>query len=389
MGLRTQLGPSSEQLEQLADVVAWAYAESRHDAHLWLSRSDVANVRAGWTSGKVIAGLVEVPMGQWFGGRSVPTLGIAGVAIAAEARGAGHAIELLRQSLAEARSRGVALSTLYPSTPKLYRKLGYEYAGGYCRSSMPLATELRRRSDAVVTELGSAHRNDVEALYRGWARRRTGYFDRGAFLWDYVRVMKEKPVRGVVALGRDGIEGYLYVAQHVKDGTHHDLVLKDFVATTPDALAALLQFLTRHSTTAQNAIWYGGTVDARLFGLADCTPTVTVSKYWMLRVVNVEAALQARGYAPISVSVNLHVVDEVLPENSGSYRLHVDRGVPNVSRTNEAGVSITPGGLAALYSGAATAEDLAIAGQITADADILGTLSALFAGTSPITADFF
>jgi predicted acetyltransferase len=390
MSLSTQLGAQPNELEQLARVVSWAYAESEERAKRWLLRSNVRNVRVGQADGKVVAGLVEIQMGQWFGGRSVSTLGIAGVAVAAEARGAGHALELLRQSLQEARARGVALSTLYPSTPKLYRKVGYEYAGAYCRSSLPLTAELRSRSELTLTELQPQHADQVEALYRQIAALRPGYLDRGAFIWDYVRVMNDKPVFGMAALGPRGLEGYAYIAQNVTQGSHHDLVLKDFVAVSGGATHALLQFLARHSTTADHVAWYGSAADGRLLALADRTPKVEVSKHWMLRLVDVERALCARGYPALSVAVDLQVDDPVLSENTGLYRLQLADGVMTVSRSKAAGgARIGCGALAALYSGFVGAEELMSLGLLEAEPADARALSAIFQGPSPAVADFF
>jgi predicted acetyltransferase len=83
------------------------------------------------------------------------------------------------------------------------------------------------------------------------------------------------------------------------------------------------------------------------------------------------------------------VQDDLLPDNSGGYRLQLDRGAPTITRATDTAAKMTVGALAALYTGFACAEELALAGQLTADAETQSTLSAIFSGPAPITADFF
>jgi predicted acetyltransferase len=77
----------------------------------------------------LIAKAVDREQGQWFGGRVVPTSGVAGVAVIPEARSSGLGRVVLTKLLQEARARGAAISTLFPSTPFPYRALGWEEVG--------------------------------------------------------------------------------------------------------------------------------------------------------------------------------------------------------------------------------------------------------------------
>ena len=100
--------------------------------------------------GTPAGGLALYRMGQWFGGRPVPLVGVGAVAIAPEHRGTGTAERLMEGTLRELRAEGIALSGLYPATQRLYRKGGYEQAGGRYHYSMPLA-RLRPGLSAKVT----------------------------------------------------------------------------------------------------------------------------------------------------------------------------------------------------------------------------------------------
>ncbi len=58
--------------------------------------------------GTDVACALRVPMGQFFGGRSVAMMGVAGVAVAPEARGRGLATRVMQEVLREAREEGGA-----------------------------------------------------------------------------------------------------------------------------------------------------------------------------------------------------------------------------------------------------------------------------------------
>src|SRR5262245_23351235 len=116
--LETRLTSDPADMEALAPIVAWAFGNDPRSALEWLQRGEPGCLRVASRSVRsgVEAGLLEIPMGQWFGGERLSLLGIAGVAVAPEARGQGVAFGLVQATLRAARERGVALSMLYPST---------------------------------------------------------------------------------------------------------------------------------------------------------------------------------------------------------------------------------------------------------------------------------
>ncbi|MGH3738929.1 MAG: sterol carrier protein domain-containing protein [Micromonosporaceae bacterium] len=75
---------------------------------------------------------------------------------------------------------------------------------------------------------------------------------------------------------------------------------------------------------------------------------------WMLRLVDVPAALDGRGYpAGVDATVTLTVADPELPGNTGTWRLAVAKGTGQTSRTDPdpGAPRLGPNGLAALYAG--------------------------------------
>lgn len=374
---------------ELAALLGWSFGFPAARAARWLQRSGTEHVRVVREAGRVVAGLVEIPMGQWYGGRSVPLLGIAGVAVAPDARGQGIGRELMTQSLREARARGVALSALYPASHTLYRGVGYEIAGNYFRFSMRLLDCPQASGSASVEPVRAEDLPDIEAAYRESARLRNGFLDRGGYIWERVREPHGERALGVVVRGQSGIDGYAFVTQKATP-SGHDLVVTDLVALHAEAYAGLLTFFAGHRSTATNLTWRASGAGAGLFGFPERRYEQVVEHLWMLRVVDAAAALRARGYPPIDGAIDLVLVDELLPENEGSYRLTLTGGRASLSRgLGGPGLHLGPRGLAALYSGFVSPAELARAGLIQGSEAALATAAAIFAGPPPAMVDFF
>jgi predicted acetyltransferase len=388
--VETRLTSDPADFEALAPSIGWAYGDDAASSLEWLKRAEPGSLRVAGRRGKVEGGLVEVPMGQWFHGRRVGTLGVAGVAIAPEARGQGIALALVSATLRAARQRGSALSTLYPSTYKLYRKAGYELAGCLCRFTLQLRQLPRSRRELPVACLGSGDQPAVEALYREVARGRPGYLDRGTYVWNRVRTPSREPARCFGIHGSDGLIGYAYARPAVLRRLPIELGLSDFVTKSPLAFRGLLSFLADHASTADRVTWYGGPSDARLLSLPERGVSAALDEYWMLRIVHVERALLERGYPALDAAIDLEIEDDVLRENSGTYALRVTAGTPELGVPGQKPCArLSAAALAALYSGFVGPRELAFAGQLAADEPALAALTALFAGPTPACVDYF
>lgn len=386
----TALATQQSELEAFAPIVSWAFGDTTARALDWLNRGGSGNVRLAAQGGTVIGGLLEIPMGQWFGGESVTALGLAGVAVAPEARGTGVALKLIQETLRSARERGFALSTLYPSTFALYRKAGYELGGSHCRFTLQLRRLPRQRRARAVQALGSEQYAEMARLYREVARHRSGYLDRGPYVWQRVQNPDREPARAFGVYDASGLSGYVFVRANTEKGMPMQLALSDFVARSPDAYESLLAFLADHLTTAEHASWSGGPADARVLGLPEHVVKVAIDDYWMLRIVDVRAALLGRGYPPVDAAVELVVDDAILPENAGRHALIVAQGRACLeAQEGLPEARLTAGALAALYTGFVSPRELVLAGRLEAEDRALGVLSALFSGPAPGLADYF
>jgi predicted acetyltransferase len=377
------------EASELARILAWAFGGDVPDTRLWLDHTGLENVRVARRNAEIVGGLAEIPMGQWFGGRSVPLLGLAGVGVAPAARGERIALTLVLASLRAARARGVALSALYPATVALYRAAGYELAGSRYRYAAELHALPTLRGELSVKPLDPEDVSSVDALYARVAAERAGYLDRGPYIWRRIRQTRKGelyPAFGVH--GPTGLEGYAYVSRRGTD-EQSELAVTDFAVASAAAALRLLAFFADHRSTIKSLAFHGGFPDPLVLSAPERIFRASVAETWMLRVLEPKAALEARGYPEIDVAIDFGLTDATLPENSGRFRLEVGGGQGRVTPGGTGAVVLDERALAALYSGFTSPASLARVSALRADAASLARLALVFAGPQPAMADFF
>jgi predicted acetyltransferase len=140
--------------------------------------------------------------------------------------------------------------------------------------------------------------------------------------------------------------------------------------------------------------WSGPDPDpAALFALRDRFARLVERWHWMLRLVDLPAALQARPWpSGVTGEVAFRVEDPVCPWNSGTWRLELAGGqgrvAPAPPSTRAATADVR--GLASLFTGFAGPDDLLRAGLLAGfDQDAVDLLRAAFASPRPWTAEFY
>jgi len=375
-------------LNALGAILGWAFGFDPGEARAWFEQAGLENVRTAHCGDRLLGGLLEIPMGQWFGGRSVSCLGLAGVGVAPEARGERVALSLVLETLRAARRRGLLLSTLYPATLTLYRAAGYELAGSRYRATALLRDLPTARGELDVSPLEPSDARAIEALYARIASARPGYLDRGPYLWRRVRESRRERHQGFAVRGAAGVEGYTYLSQRGLE-SQRELVVHDLVAATPGALRRLTAFFADHRSTVHSLVLRGAAVDPLILAAPEQHFRCEVGERWMLRVLDAAGALEARGYPAFDTSVDFELSDQTLPENSGRYRLEVKAGQGRVTPGGDGAVALDERALAALYTGYVSPTGLTELGRIEGEPASLARLAALFAGPPPTMGDFF
>lgn len=384
---------SPEELPRLADILSHGFGFPRESALPWFEMAGHANIRTLRQGAAPVGGLIQVPMGHFFGGRPVSTLGVAGVGITPSHRGAGLGTALMRSMLVEARQRGFALSSLYPATVTLYQRAGYERAGARYRVELdPRAMPAPEAAPGTWVEEVAEVPPELRALYSAYARDHDGFLDRGPYVWSRVVHPRDLATKTFAVHGPAGPEGYVVLGHRFhaeRDAT--SITLTDAVALTGRAARRLLAFVGEYRSLCDRVTWHGSPTSELVMELPERHHRVSIPDYFMIRVATPEIALSARGYPRlVRAHVKLELADRTLPESSGTYALSCDGGVGVASRVAERGdATLDERGLAALFSGFATPWTLRAMGRLDAPDAVCETLAALFAGRTPCIVDMF
>ncbi|MFJ3406535.1 enhanced intracellular survival protein Eis [Promicromonospora sp. NPDC090134] len=336
---------------------------------------------------------------SWFHGARVPTAGVAGVAVEPERRGSGHLARLFRAALDEAREQGDVLSTLFPSAPGIYRRLGYEVVGSFDDVDVPLQNLNRVAAPAgVLTRRATTADFDaVVAVHRRWAAAQNGPVSRAEkpfwtpsekFFADYTGVTlaldASDEVVGFASWTRG--EGYTPPTTVME--------IDDLIALTPDAARALWRTLGSFSTVVGTARVATSGLDPAWLVLPDLTTTVHSAHPYMLRILDVAGALG--GLATPLEGARVPFAVRGAEDLAGAWTLTVSDGVTHLERdavdvddAHHARPVLSPNGLALLYSGAQSAANLRVAGHLTGPADHDAALSTLFGGRQLHVRDYF
>lgn len=392
MAPTTDYGPpeGNAELRQYAEHVGQSFVIPPEDWLANLNRIGLRDVRLLRKKGRIEAGMCFYRMGQWFGGRSVPCWGVAAVVAPPGARSGGAGAKLMREVLLEAHSQGVALSALYPATQPVYRAAGYEIAGSRTGYRLPVEGIGLRERGAEVRPATEADRALYRRLYGQSARGQSGMLDRNDALWLRLEGSRENPAYHYV-IEQDGEpQGYFIFTQKRATFPRADYTVLDHVTLTPLAARRMLAFFASHWSTGENLFLHGAPLEPLLLHLAEQKARVDTRWDWMLRLVDVPAALKARGY-PAGARQSLHfsVRDEVLAANSGMWTLDVEGGEGRVRKGGKSHIELEARALAPLYSGALTPAALVRLGWMRAPRQDLEALTEVFASPSPWMMDFF
>ncbi|HMA37407.1 MAG TPA: GNAT family N-acetyltransferase, partial [Chloroflexia bacterium] len=371
----------------------------------WRRSWQLTELRGLFVDGQMRAGLTLFDMHFWFGGRPVRAGGIAGVATPPEYRRQGAVGRLLQAVLAEMRAAGQPLSLLYPFYFPFYKHYGWEHASdnheytipidrlpagpiagtwqAVCVATDPLAADGQR----VVSDADLAV---LMQIYDAWAPGRNGALVRDAVWW---RTRKITP-RSNIYYWRDpaGTPRAL-VSYTFKELRPWERQLQaSFVAPDPAALRAVLGFLRNHDSQAKEVVVNLPEDDRLLALLDDPRIKAEVDPGFMLRLVDVPAALAARGYPPgVAGRLVWCVAEGFVARTPATYTLDVADGVGTVAPSTAApDLSLDQRALSQLYSGYLTPHQAAALGLLTVhDPAALDRAALLLAGPKPYLADFF
>ena len=317
------------------------------------------------TQGDTIAGMVSAfTRDLTVPGGVVPGAHVTMVSVGATHRRQG----LLRRMIDKLHEDSVALgepvALLYASEGRIYQRFGYGLA------TRRAAIEANDREVAIRRPAdGEGRLRDVapdsfdvfQKVFEEARVDRPGWSSRDERWWNY-QMADLKPSRGgatalraVVHDGPDGVDGYLL--WRVKGdwspaGPKGNAIMKEMIATTPEAYRALWRFAMSIDLTRSTK--YGwGSVDEPIQFMVDEPRAleIRISDGLWVRLLDVPAALAARRYAT-PIDVVIEVSDSTMPPNAGRFRLVGDGQRATCTRTDApADIAATVQALGAAYLG--------------------------------------
>jgi predicted acetyltransferase len=334
-----------------------------------------------------------VPRTMRINGASLGFGAVSPVASSALHRRKGHAAALLRRALEQMRERGHVLSGLHTPHPALYRRYGWEIAGGqrtyeFNPKDLELSARPSQRGKLRYVTIEDWPR--VAAIYDRYATASNGPFDRDELWWrNWVFTTWMGRIEGIVWQDDAGADaGYvLYIDPVEPDQDKTRIQVFDMCSLTGDAYLSLVTVLGQHDI--RHHITMPAPLDDPLQLLFVDAERLQITERFnvMLRIVDVENALRARPLADASLNTDLTmaVTDASAPWNQGTYRLQAAEGRIMVARTSGEGeLRLDAKVLAPVFNGYVTPSRAATAGLLhAASEDALRRADALFAVTHP------
>ncbi len=312
-------------------------------------------------------------------GASVPAAHVTMVSVAPTHRRRGLLTTLMCRQLREIRGAGrEPVAVLWASEGRIYPRFGYGLAAQ--RYTLQCDTAELRLPDPASAAGGlrldrpAASQAELARLYDRVRVDRPGWSSRDERWWAYlladVKSLRDGATerRALLHDGAEGVDGYaLYRTRERWDrsGPRAEVRVDEVVAATPEAYLALWRLLLSIDLTRRLS-FEAAAVDEPLLWLVNEPRGLgaQLSDALWVRVVDVPAALAARRYAT-NVDVVVEVTDELLPENSGRWRLAGGpSGAECVATTAPAQLACDVRTLGELYLGGAGLAPLAAAGRL-------------------------
>ncbi|WP_084957978.1 GNAT family N-acetyltransferase [Thermoactinospora rubra] len=369
-----------DDLDALLDVRTRAFGPvPPADVPVWRETSAVAMAEGrllGAFDGARLAASARLRrLTQWWHGRPQPLAGVAGVVVNPEDRGRGVGTAIVRAAIERAREQGYALSALYPATTPIYRSLGYEHAGAMHHVTFP-AEALRRLGAGGAAGLRRAGPGDAAEVVALLGRLHAADRASGVVSWEERTWRRLLGAEGDMRyIADDGLVVYRWDGDGLRVGT--------LVAGSRETAAALWSLVGSSSSVAERVVAVLAPEDPVFWLLRERSREQVTRVRWMLRVLDVAAAIGRRGF-PAGVSLEAFVRVEGL----GGWRLEVSGGSGTaVATASGQGPSLTLNGLSALFAGLPAAT-LRRGGMMAGDGRHDEALDVAFAAR-PYTLDYF
>jgi predicted acetyltransferase len=391
MTTRLLLGPIADdsELSILARFLLHAFASPTDEAMKWMHAGGVEHLRVLRDSDRIVSCLMRIPMGIYLGGRSVPMMGIGGVAVPPEHRGRGYAREMMRAEMRQAARDGFSLAGLYASTQTLYRQIGFEQSAHRFRIEVPLVQIDVRDRGGAISPLDDADTAEMHACYASFARLHDGTLDRGRYVWNRVRTLRGTeyiPFGLRDDAGRLIAYAGIHQARKPESG-RQNIELSDLVFLTPGAGRRMLGLVADFAMMGDDMIFHAGPMHPALMLIAQQRYRITSKDTHLLRVLDLASAIERRGFEPtVRAEVHLRIDDDLIDANRGDWIVRIEGGRGSAVRGGRGEIGVSARGLATIYAGFMTPEQAALVGLASGETETLRHAN-VFHRSTPWTSD--
>ena len=374
-----------DEAPQLWEIISQSLHRSMQPG--WNEHVGHRKFRAVRRKGNIIGGMGIIPMGQWFGGRVIPIGAVTSVGVAPEGRGLGAASVLMNEAVREMRESGMAISTLFPSSARVYRSFGYERAGIKPIYDAPVKEMHSKLNHLTVVRTTETDREEMYLLYNERAKVGNGNLDRGDILWDLILKTEGRKIFTYLVKDADKPVGYVNF-QQARSADH--IRVRDMVTLTAEASQRLLRFFADHRTVIDTVSWNGPPNDPLVMMMDEQEGKQVYSRDWMVRLLDVRLSLEARGYpSDIETSLTLSIDDPLLKENTGTWTMEVSSGKCSLTSGGKGGLSMGPRGFAPLYTSHMSPLEIKNIGLLEGPEEDLRKATLVFNGPRPWIGDSF
>ena len=375
------VAPAAES--QRGDIVnsyrqAFGFTEERSAGYI--ADVGLGNFRVLTVDGQFAAAMAVIETAHWLGGRPVRAVNIAHVAINPICRGAGLAGRFLDLVLAEARTRGTGIATLFASTRPVYRRAGFALAGLEMIYEADTKALPRVRGTSF-TRLDAANaRAAIAPLYQRQCQQQAGLLERYVAHW--ANQLAGSPE--VFVSTTDEAPGYVVV----DTSDTECLVVRDWAALNGLAASHLLTLLGTFASVYPRIRWHGAPHDPLVFALPDKGWRLVHQEEWLAKVLDPVPVLQQRGYAGVDADIGIDLVDG---EAVTPLALSVRGGQGHCTARTAAlpTIRIALAELGTVLTGHRSASFLAMAGVLSGDAEAVRLCDTIFAGPQPWVGEHF
>lgn len=332
------------------------------------------------------------------GGAQLDMAGTTFVTVRSTHRRRGLLRAMMTQHLETIASRGDMLAGLWASEAPIYGRFGYGLAThgltiklDAARVDVPVRDTSMRIDPIAADQLNEI----VGPLWNSVAKRQPGFLSRDSTRWELIAADPEahrggaSARRHVVVRSGDDVVGYVSYRQRpgwegpvATGGVEIEVLISADVA----AHSALWNHLTTIDLFANISYWNVAVDDALMVLATDVRQVKrTMHDAGYIRILDLPGALQARTYE-VDGSLTLQVNDE-FGYADGTFSVEISNGKATVTPADAAAdagadLELSIEALGALYLGGSNAPQLAAAGKIMGDHEMVAKLDRLMRTTT-------